>query len=640
MGHTLYWVIVNVCFWLTVPILFNNDIVAAKSLYGKPVYLYSAIGFVSMFFQNLISFVLEDSFIKRELAIMSMLITLVSAHSDIMIYTGNSIVRYDLYGKLFVLQRYIQWSITTPTMLLIMLRISNSTNQQRFTLISMDLLMLFFAYLGNVLNAYFMILSFICFGYTLHSLSNITHKSLKIPVLDGVSLICWSIFPVSWLLQHMYDDMDSVTEYMNIIGNISAKMVFSSSIMYENYKTFSDRQRSQEDRRETDARTKMIEDLQVCLKNKDDFINMVSHEFRTPLNGILQLTESVIQNITTENKNDLLYWLYNVSKSAKHLQSLIESILILAAVKQGKIIAVKKCVNMIILTNHVVSILKHLCPENVKLTTYFECKELFANADEHHVTEIILNVLSNSLKYTRDGIVSLEVLMTSPEIITIRIKDTGVGISQELIQNVYASSHSVKKAISNTGLGLGITKMLIDANGGIIDINSKRDIGTEVIITLPAYKKEIARTKSTRKESYCARNGICMILNVDDEEINQIVIESILRNKNFVLEKARTGEEAMEFIESNDTLPDLILLDIMMPGMNGLEVCQKIRTMYNHKEIPIIMVSAKQEDMTVVECFELGANDYIKKPYSQSELYARIQVQIRHHQETFWSHIL
>ncbi len=238
--------------------------------------------------------------------------------------------------------------------------------------------------------------------------------------------------------------------------------------------------------------------------------------------------------------------------------------------------------------------------------------------------------------------------------VEITIEDTGIGIPPEKYLDIFKSFEQVDATIAReyggSGLGLSITKQLIELHGGDIRVESVPGKGSKFIFTLPAssdkpepavsnrissvHSSESATTdlpvaaKFSGADTLKVWSDTFSILAVDDEPVNLQVIANILSLENYTLTRARSGQEALEMIEQG-LKPDLILLDVMMPRMSGYEVCAKLREKTGGNELPIVLVTAKNQVQDLVEGFDSGANDYLAKPFAKAELLTRIKTHIR-----------
>ena len=279
-------------------------------------------------------------------------------------------------------------------------------------------------------------------------------------------------------------------------------------------------------------------------------------------------------------------------------------------------------------------------------------------ADEARIEQILQNVISNAVKFTPKGKITIEGEEKNGAL-SIEIRDTGVGIATEKLELVFDAfeqgSDSVTREFGGTGLGLSITRELVEAHDGSISIESKIGVGTSVQINLPYSDNEkaprvfsgttsdrmSARITRDSETDHSAESASSEILNdtigvrddsaynilvVDDEAINQQVIENVLSDRRFVVRQAFNGPDALNWIGKEQF--DLVLLDIMMPRMSGYEVCERLRKEHPAADLPVIMLTAKSLVKDLVEGFDSGANDYLAKPVSRQELLARIQIHL------------
>ncbi|MBD0389776.1 MAG: response regulator, partial [Nostoc sp. C3-bin3] len=314
------------------------------------------------------------------------------------------------------------------------------------------------------------------------------------------------------------------------------------------------------------------------------------------------------------------------------------------------------------------------------------------DADENRVQQILHNLISNAIKFTEAGTVEVSArlvrLLPSPslprreedkkefffmdgqgghgEVLEITVSDTGIGIAPDKLERIFESFEqadgSITRTYGGTGLGLAITKRLVELHGGELRVESTVGKGSRFTFTLPL-SKSAGRKDST--SLYYANTNVPLerrqlvskvrdfqapptkvqeivtnlealtlpkvdfkVLIVDDEPINLQVLTNLLSLEKYSIIPAQNGIEALELIQKGLN-PDLILLDVMMPKMNGYEVCQKIRETFSANELPIILLTAKDQVSNLVEGFAYGANDYLTKPFSKNELFARIKTHIQ-----------
>jgi len=278
-------------------------------------------------------------------------------------------------------------------------------------------------------------------------------------------------------------------------------------------------------------------------------------------------------------------------------------------------------------------VLKNLIPENIQAVT----------ADDNRLRQIFYNLIGNSVKFTEEGEITVSA-ETSEHLVIIKIKDTGIGIEKDKLETIFNSFEqgdpSIERKYGGTGIGLSITKKLVELHGGTISVNSEKGAGSEFIFTMPrsSEKAEIIDNNQlisklyagNSKEMESAKNEekyeLITIVTVDDEAVNQQVLKNHL-SKDFNVLQFYNGNDFLNYLENSEK-PDLILLDIMMPGLSGYEVCHKIREKYSISELPVVMLTAKNRIEDLAEGFKSGANDYIVKPFIKTELMARIETHI------------
>lgn len=397
---------------------------------------------------------------------------------------------------------------------------------------------------------------------------------------------------------------------------------------------------------------KLSQRLQILDKLKDDFLANTSHELRTPLNGIIGISESLIDGVTGTLPAKTIENLKLVVSSGKRLSALINDILDYSKLKNNDIIIKNQEVDFKQLVSVVITIIKSTKPYNKVLFIDEIPNNLpLVQGDEARLQQIMYNILGNSIKFTKEGYIKVTAEEKN-DFIEICIEDTGIGISNDKLEDIFKPFEQVEESsqreFGGTGLGLSITKKLIELHGGSICIESEVGKGSKFYFKLKkalnasknhpldsrlfditdASKNELAAISDNTSFSSTEleNNSSFKLLVVDDEKINLQVITNILTIQNYTIDIATNGLTALDLIKNNAY--DLILLDIMMPKMSGYEVCKRIRKNNTIYELPVIMLTAKNQPEDITAAFNLGANDYIIKPFDKNELLSRIKTQL------------
>ncbi|WP_432663520.1 ATP-binding protein [Wukongibacter baidiensis] len=376
-------------------------------------------------------------------------------------------------------------------------------------------------------------------------------------------------------------------------------------------------------------------------KLKDEFLANTSHELRTPLHGIISITESVLHEKDGELNQNQKENLSLVVSSGKRLANLVNDILDYSKLKHGDINIYKRNVNIrqvvqiildsykYIAVNKSITI-KNNIPKNIPLVF----------ADEERVTQIAYNLIGNAVKFTEEGTIVITAI-ENRGMIEVSVEDTGVGISEDSLENIFMSFEqdyvSQNEGFGGTGLGLSITKHLVEIHKGKIWVESELGKGSIFTFSLPiaSGQKEGADTKNMAKYNNTYQgplstpkvlnvNGEYTILVVDDDYTNLQSLINILSVEKYNIIAVSDGTKVLDIISENKKI-DLIILDIMMPKISGLEVCQSIRKEKSLYELPIIMLTAQSNPQSIMTGLEAGANDFLSKPFDISELKARVK---------------
>lgn len=441
---------------------------------------------------------------------------------------------------------------------------------------------------------------------------------------------------------------DILYEYSIIITNSFASLGVFIFIV-ANYYVLAERQARALSRSED-----MGEKLKSLNNLKDDFLAITSHELKTPLNGIIGLSENLATKDKTHMDEDERYNLFLIKSSAIRLSNLVNDIIVFSKLKNNEVTLHKKPMRI----NKLIEMVIKLCEpsisnKSIELVNLVDREAPYVNGDQDRIQQIFYNLIGNAIKFTQEGkiVLSYDVKENYMEV---SIEDSGIGIPEEKINtifNIYEQGEGVSERYGGTGLGLYITKKLVKLHGGDIRVDFSTQKGTKFTFTLPLSSiEEVREVKNTHeytehtllKVNYDTSNLILnneaskldrslsvkvsknyKILIVDDEYVNQRVLEGYLSHLSQYILKASTGRQALEIIEKNEDL-DLVIIDMMIPDLLGYEICSIIREKYSIFELPILIMTADNRPENLVISFESGANDYLRKPFNKYELLSRV----------------
>ncbi len=378
-------------------------------------------------------------------------------------------------------------------------------------------------------------------------------------------------------------------------------------------------------------------------KLKDEFLANTSHELRTPLNGIIGISESLYEESEHIDEREAKNNLAMVIASGKRLASMIDSILDYSKLKTKNLEIRKKPVDLKSIANLVLEMSRPLVSKNdLSLINNLLDDLPLLDADENRLQQILYNLIGNAIKFTPKGTISISAIPKG-EFVEIEVRDEGIGIPEEKLKRIFDSYEQVdvdeNREFIGTGLGLTITKKLVELHNGSISVESKLGVGSSFKFTIPislqasslwietpfVHMEDTIMTPSVTSSEDAQFN----ILIVDDEQINRQVLANHLKHEPYNLELASNGKEALKAMEQKQF--DLVLLDVMMPVMSGFDVCLKIRDSYLISELPVIFITAKDQIIDLVEGLKYGGNDYITKPFSKQEFLARIKTHLNLH---------
>lgn len=363
-----------------------------------------------------------------------------------------------------------------------------------------------------------------------------------------------------------------------------------------------------------------MQEATTANKAKSIFLARMSHELRTPLNAILGFSNILKKsmNATISEKENLNI----IKRSADHLLNIINEILELSKIEAGKMELSLKNFNLFELIKEIEDIFAFRC-ENKGLKFKIETLNLpkYIKADEQRLRQILINLLGNSLKFTNEGEISLYIYELNKKLF-FEVKDSGIGIDKFNLEKVFKPFEQVKQdnyTQQGTGLGLSITKELISLMGGNIYLKSQVGVGSEFYFSINYEKADENKIKKESSKNIVAvknQDFSKTILVVDDIKENRDLITWLLESYNFKTLQASSGIEALEIYKKEKI--DLIFMDILMEGMNGIETILAIRE--KDKKIPIIALSANVFEEDKKEAIKSGADDFLAKPVEEKEI--------------------
>jgi signal transduction histidine kinase len=407
------------------------------------------------------------------------------------------------------------------------------------------------------------------------------------------------------------------------------------------------------DRKQAEAQLQRTnQDLARATRLKDEFLANMSHELRTPLNAILGMTEGLQEQVFGKISDRQLKALQAIESSGSHLLELINDILDLSKIAAGQI----ELDCALTSVNHLCQssltfIRQQAMQKRIQVHTKIQSNLPDLLVDERRIRQALINLLSNAVKFTpAEGSITLEVsrlrsITSFPEenkeeakeYLKIEVIDTGIGIAAENIQKLFKPFVQIDSALNRqyegTGLGLSLVKQMVELHGGKVGLTSELGIGSRFFIELPyssnvgcsseMFDRDQTATISQLDTPTTGKSQLPLILIAEDNEANIMTISSYLSAKGYRIVLAKNGEEAIAIALS--ARPDLILMDVQMPLMDGLEATKQIRQITSLVKVPIIALTALAMADDRDRCLAAGANEYLTKPIKLKELVTMIQ---------------
>ena len=497
------------------------------------------------------------------------------------------------------------------------------------------------------LNLYFQILLLIFVPFILYCWGNALRAKLKNAKVFGLSLFVFLCAVINDMLNYSY-----VIETTNLTHfGVLAFVLFQIAGLLRRYlKNF----------RSIETLSKTLQKQNKALikldEFKDDFLASTSHELRMPLHGIAGLAKTIKQEspiLSDGAKNRINL----IESTAKRLGNLVNDILDISSMKHDKLsIHVTPSFLRPLVESTIQSLNPLIKNKPIKLDFNIDDDANQVLADEQRLQQILYNLIGNAIKFTEQGHIYIEAQRQNKHI-KIQVSDSGIGMSADQLSTALKPFETIENQSSNeirgTGLGLPITRMLVELHKGALTLKSIIGTGTTAEFTLPwtelspnielkenkakHYEQEALssnRTSTALTDSSAAtaiehKNNLtnnAIIFYADDEEVNRELVTSQLVEAGYQIEVFTDGQSLLDQLPH--ALPELILLDWMMPGKNGLDVCKEIRRQHDAYNLPIIMLTARHQVHDIVQALNAGANDYLTKPYHEQELTARVYSQV------------
>jgi len=403
-----------------------------------------------------------------------------------------------------------------------------------------------------------------------------------------------------------------------------------------------ERLRSMEQERSLDDMLRVVEikvdEARNAAKSKSDFLSNMSHEIRTPINAVLGMNEMISRE---SHDPQISEYSRNIASSGIMLLALINDILDFSKIESGKVAIIRVEYQLSTVVNDLMNMIKERA-EKKNLGLKLKINPQIPNylyGDEVRIRQIVLNLLTNAVKYTDEGTITLNVDFVnrsnkSQIDLILSVKDTGHGIKKQDINKLFNSfqrlEESRNKNIEGTGLGLSIVGGYVKLMHGKIDVVSEYNEGSEFIVTLPQkvmrrdeignFDFKFNKTDNTKKAAYkpSFHAPKARILAVDDNKMNLIVVRNLLKATNIKIDMAGSGFECIDMVKNN--IYDIILLDQMMPEMDGTECLNILRGEKLCENTPIIVLTANALSGAKDSFIKLGFDDYLSKPIVPLEL--------------------
>ena len=387
-------------------------------------------------------------------------------------------------------------------------------------------------------------------------------------------------------------------------------------------------------------------------KAKSTFLSNMSHDIRTPMNAIIGFATLALDDIRDGKKVE--DYLSKILYSSKHLLGLINDILDMSRIESGKVVLEEQETDLVTTLQELQSIMEGQAKERkLKLhVDYSNLRDRHVFCDKTRLNQVMFNLLANAVKFTSEG-GSIWLTMSQLEptyevedraIYEIRVKDTGIGMDKAFIKHIFEPFErertSTVSKIQGTGLGMAITKNIVDMMGGTIEVESQKGVGTEFIIRLELRlqaEARVANEDGTKQHGHA--EGVAefagkRLLLAEDNELNREIACMLLSKYGFVIDTAENGQEAVDLVAASaPDYYDLVLMDIQMPVMDGHEATRRIRNLKDKElaKVPVVAMTANAFDEDRKAAKECGMNGFISKPINMQEVVQALRMCLQDH---------
>ncbi|MCI5995358.1 MAG: ATP-binding protein [Blautia sp.] len=462
-------------------------------------------------------------------------------------------------------------------------------------------------------------------------LLNQTEYYYCLTALDDYDMTLMLLIPADSVATSTMNMMDSTIRTGTIFLSAMALMLLLAVISFIRVQRSSQMVKmEQETNRELNQLRMVAESANAA---KSTFLNNMSHDIRTPMNAIIGFTTIAMKHSPPP---EIKSCLDKISESSEHLLALINDVLDISRIESGKIKYTPTPVDIAEVSDSVLTIMYgYLSNRNITFKTELEEPQThYVLTDAVRVREVLVNILGNAVKFTYDGGTIIYAVSYHPGKderhinVRYRIADTGIGMAEEFVDHIFdefsQEEHGARTQYQGTGLGMAITKRYVDLMGGTISVESKKGVGSTFTVELPM---EITDACEIKKKDYSAGNidlaGMKILL-AEDNELNAEIAIVQLEELGIQITRAADGDEAVRFFAENPQGTfDLILMDVMMPKMNGYEATKAIRSLQNRPDavtIPIIAMTANAFAEDVQASLDAGMNGHLSKPIVMDEV--------------------